>query len=101
VSKAVKIGPQLPTDLSITRIDTDAPATAAPVVTEAPSDSVTDDNTTDLGDGTRIVRTTDIHGNTVETRMGVAKVQHETKAQVQARVVSSYTDVHGNLVETY
>ena len=98
--KTVTIGPDLPTDLASVRINTDAPTTA-PVATEAPKAVLMDENTTDLGDGSYLVRTQDIHGNTVETRMGVAKVQAETKAQVQARVVSRYTDVNGNIVETY
>lgn len=98
-NKTVKIGPDLPSDLAVTRINSDAPE-SRPAVVEAPKE-LTGVGVTDRGDGTYIVKTQDIHGNTVETIMGVAKRAAETVADVKARVTSSYTDTNGNLVETY
>jgi hypothetical protein len=87
VSKAVKIGPELPEGLGITRIDSSLPeAQQTAVVVEA---------------GPDVVRTVDILGNIVETIMRVEKPKVETREQVAARVVSKYTDTNGNTVETY
>jgi hypothetical protein len=98
VSKTVTIGPDLPAGLESLRIDTDKPTSAPTVVSESPLP----ENVLEVREnGTYVVRTTDVNGNFVDTIMGVAKVQHETKEQVKARVKESYTDVNGNLVETY
>ena len=87
MSKHVKIGPDLPAGLGITNVNEPEKS----VEPSAPSAPV----------GVYEVSTTDIHGNTVTTIMGVAVPKVETAEERQARVVSEYTDGHGNTVTTY
>lgn len=87
MSKAVKIGPDLPEGLGITRIDASQPEEKQAPVTETATPDV--------------LRTMDIHGNIVETIMTVQKPKVETRAELKARVLSTYVDGQGNTVETY
>lgn len=87
MSKAVKIGPELPEGLGITRVDASLPESKQ--ISEA------------VGEGPQVVRTVDILGNIVETIIGVAKPKVETLTELKARVVSSYVDAQGNTVENY
>lgn len=99
MSKSVKIGPDLPADLAVTRIDSDKPESQQQQSANIPP--VVDGVVTERADGTFVVRTVDVLGSVVETIHGTARPKVETVAELKARVVSSYVDSLGNTVETY
>lgn len=100
MGQTVKIGPALPADLPTIRIDSNKPEGSqqqAVASTEIP----VGEHVTDRGDGTFLVRNTDILGNIVETVMGRPRPKVETVADLKARVKDTYTDANGLTIESY
>lgn len=100
MGEVIKIGPALPADLPSIRIDSNKPEGSQQQAVAA-SEIPVGEHVTDRGDGTFLVRNTDILGNIVETVMGMARPKVETVADLKARVKSSYVDAAGLTIENY
>lgn len=97
MGSTVKIGPDIPAGLSISKTSVD---TGIETATEARPDNIPA-NAVDRGDGTYIVRTEDTLGNTVESIYGTKRPHIETPAELKARIKEEHVDANGNLVSTY